>query len=141
MRTINSLKKDIVFSSMVDMNTQKHVLHISNEFDLIFDKKIKVSNFNNKIKQIALIFMAINPKTHSFRPDKKFWRWKAGNFDMYLNVPNYQFFCTATKTEARKIIAELYLTGIKKYLSKQKDFNHELFYKDVKELFLKEGII
>ena len=124
---------------MLDMKSKKHVLHISQEFDLLFEKKIQISNFSKKIKQIALIFMAINPKTHSFRPDKKFWRWKDGNFDMYLNVPDYEKFCNADKKKAKVIIAELYLTGIKKYLSKQKDFNHELFYKDVKNLFIDNG--
>ena len=58
-----------------------------------------------------------------------------------MNVPNYEQFCKANKPEAQKIIAELYLSGIKKYLSKQKDFKHELFYKDIKELFEKERIL
>ena len=83
----------------------------------------------------------MNPETPSFRPDKKFNRWKHKVFDIYMNVPDYEKFRTATKLEAQKIIAELYLSGIKKYLSKQKDFKYELFYKDIKELFEKEGIL
>ncbi len=85
--------------------------------------------------------MVMEPKTSSFRPDRKFNQRKIKSFDMYMNVPDYNKFRTATKQEAKKIIAELYLSGIKKYLSKQKDFKHELFYKDVKQLFEKEGII
>ena len=85
--------------------------------------------------------MAINPETHSFRPDKIINRRKNPIIELYMNVPDYEKFRSATKLEARKIIAKLYLSGIKKYLSKQKDFKYELFYNDVKELFEKEGVL
>ncbi len=141
MRTINSPKSKFVLSSMSDENVDLSLIEQDRAINKILNKDILLDSYTSKHKQICLTFMAMDPTTSSFRPDKKFWRWKAGNFDMYMNVPDYNKFRTATKQEAKKIIAELYLSGIKKYLSKQKDFKYELFYKDVKQLFEKEGII
>ncbi len=141
MRTINSKKSNFVFSSMTDNRVEKDILSICWDLSQISNKESKISKYTDKFQQIALTFMAINPQTHSFRPDKKFWRWKAKNFDMYMNVPDYEAFCKADKNGAKKIVAELYLKAIEKYLSKQKDFKHKLFYKDTKELFEKEGIL
>ena len=137
------MKKRNIFpiSSMTDWHVNDTLIETDRELVSILNQSLQINGYTKKITRVNLVFMVMNPSTHSFRPDKKFWRWKAGHFDMYMNVPDYDKFRTATKPEARKIIAELYLTGIKKYLSKQKDFNHELFYKDVKELFQKEGIL
>ena len=138
---IGTSKFNFVFSAMTDMNIKSYTPYICGELDKLFINNLLMKNYTKSQTELALIFMAIAPSTHSFRPDRKFNRRKFKSFDMYMNVPDYDKFRTATKPEAKKIIAELYLTGIKKYLSKQKDFNHELFYKDVKELFQKEGII
>ena len=128
-------------SAMIDMNVSEKNINFTYEMSNYLSENIDISIYGTKFQQIGLIFMAMNPTTPSFRPDKKINRWKHKVFDMYINVPDYEKFRTATKTEARKIIAELYLTGIKKYLSKQKDFNHKLFYKDVKKLFINKGIL
>ena len=128
------------FSGMNDENISKAPVFICSELTNYF-YEFNISDYSTNYKELCFIHMAIDPSTYSFRPDKKILRRKQNRFDMYMNVPDYDKFRTATKPEARKIIAELYLTGIKKYLSKQKDFKHELFYKDVKELFEKEGIL
>ena len=134
-------KNKLFFSSMSDEKISQTILSQDLYLEKILNNTINLNNYTNKFDRVGLIFMAIDPTTKSFRPDKKFNRWKQKVFDMYINVPDYDKFRTATKTEAQRIIVELYLSGIKKYLSKQKDFKHELFYKDVKELFEKEGIL
>ena len=136
----NTLTKDFSFTKMYDMNINKDIIYEDEFISTSVNKVINLKKYSESILNYLFIFMAINPATSSFRPDKKIMRRKTKRLDLYINV-DYEKFRTATKLEARKIIAELYLTGIKKYLSKQKDFNHELFYTDVKELFEKEGII
>lgn len=89
----------------------------------------------DKLKEICMTFMAMDPKTHSFRPDKKFWRWKSGAFDMYVNVPDYEEYCKITEKEvAKKIISKMFLESIKKYLWKRKDFDAPRFYIDVEKV-------
>ncbi len=141
MQETKAKKQGFIISSMLDIKTNKFLLFLSSIFYNLLNINLNISNYTKKHNEIGLIFMAMNPHLSLSRPDRKFNRRKFKSFDMYMNVPDYDKFRTATKPEAKKIIAELYLTGIKKYLSKQKDFNHELFYKDVKELFQKEGII
>ena len=137
---MNRQQIEFGFSGMNDENISKMPVLICSEFTNYF-YKFNISDYSNNYKELCFIHMAIDPNTHSFRPDKKILRRKQNRFDMYLNVPDYKKFRTATKPEACKIIAKLYLVGIKKYLSKEKDFNHELFYKDVKKLFIDNGIL
>ncbi len=132
---VGNEKLDLGFSTMYDMKVKRSNVNFSNEYSKFLDKNLQIKKYGNKIKEICLIFMAMDPATYSFRPDKKFWRWKSGVFDMYVNVPDYETFCNATHDEAKKIIAKLYLTSIKKYLWKRKDFDAPKFYKDVKEVF------
>ena len=128
-------------TSMSDWKIDIKQFHSDQEISDILNNCLNLKVYTNLFKQILFISMAITPETKSFRLDKKIMRRKFQTIELYINVPDYNKFRTATKPEARKIIAKLYLSGIKKYLSKQKNFKHELFYKDVKELFEKEGIL
>ena len=128
-------------TSMSDWKIDRENFHSDQKISDILNHFLNINKYTNLLKQILFITMAIDPSTKSFRPDKKIMRRKFQTLELYMNVPDYEKFSTATKLEARKIIAELYLSGIKKYLSKQKDFKYELFYNDVKELFEKEGIL
>ena len=125
----------LVFSSMSDEKVNFSILHQDRYLEDILNKSVKIDSYSEKIEEIGLIYMAMDPTTHSFRPDRKFWRWKSGVFDMYVNVPDYEKYCQATEAEAKKIIAQLYLDSIKKYLWKRKDFDAKQFYSDVKEVF------
>ena len=60
--------------------------------------------------------------------------------ELYLNLDYYKFLEADNQT-ALEMMAELYLKGINKFLSTCKDFDHELFYKDVKNLFIDNGIL
>ena len=130
-----------VISSMTDINNNKDVVYKAMNIDQILQQNLKLSNYTDKIKTIILVFMAINPESGSFRPDKKFWRWKNGDFDMYVNVPDYKKFCDSTDKEARNMIAKLYLSSIETYLSKRKDINYKQLYTDVKEQFTKAKVL
>ena len=127
------------FTNMIDSNINKDITDEDIFISNLLNKSTQINKYSNIIRNYLFIYIAIDPDK-PFLSDKKIMRHKTKRLDLYMNV-NYKEFIRATKEEARKIIAELYLTGIKKYLSKQKDFNHELFYTDVKELFEKEGII
>ncbi len=120
---------------MSDWNVDDTLVETDRNIVEIINKSLSINSYTKKMSRINLVFMAMDPTTHSFRPDRKFWRWKSGSFDMYVNVPDYEKFCNATHKEAKKIIAKLYLASIKKYLWKRKDFDAPKFYKDVKEVF------
>ncbi len=135
MQKTKAKKQGFVISSMLDIKTNKYLLVISSSFYNLLNINLHISNYTNQQKEIGFIFMAMNPQKPALRPDRKFWRWKSGSFDMYVNVPDYEKFCNATHKEAKKIIAKLYLASIKKYLWKRKDFDAPKFYKDVKEVF------
>ncbi len=122
------------FSPMYDMDVKRSNVDFSNEYSIFFEKKLQIADYTDKLKEICLIYMAIDPTSHSYRPNRKFWRWKSGIFDMYVNVPDYQKYCNATRKEAKKIIAELFLESIKKYLWKRKDFDAPKFYTDVERV-------
>ncbi len=123
------------FSAMVDMGVKDEVVFFTYELGQFLSGNLNISDYGSKLKEIFLIFMAMDPTTHSFRPDKKFWRWKSGAFDMYVNVPDYKEFCKITKKEeARKVIIKMFLESIKKYLWKRKDFDAPKFYTDVERV-------
>ncbi len=131
----NSKNITIGFSAMVDMGVNDEAVFFTHEMSLLLSNNLSISDYSSKQKEVCMIFMAMDPDTHSFRPDKKFWRWKSGAFDMYVNVPNYKEYCKITKEEkARKIIAEMFLESIKKYLWKRKDFDAPRFYIDVEKV-------
>jgi len=133
-------KPSICVSSMIDMNVPVEYQFISQHIvDHLW--KLKLIGYSEKIKQICLIFMALDPTTYSFRQDKHFWRWKRGVFDMYMNVPDYTAFCNATPLQAKQTVAQLYLKGIKTYLAKRKDIDHQKLYNDVKQVFTEAGLI
>ncbi len=125
----------IVFSSMSDDKIDFKLLNQDKYLESILNENLNIDNYSKKINRIILIYMAMNPETPPLRPDKKFWRWKSGSFDMYVNVPDFQKYCNATHKEAQKIIAELFLYSIKKYLWKRKDFDAPKFYTDVEKVF------
>ena len=131
-------KNGFVISCMIDNKPPKANVFASTDLTELLNKNLKISKYSNKVKEIGLIFMAINPDTHSYRPDRKFWRWKRGIFDMYINVDDYQIFCKTTPNDARKTVAQLYLTGIETYLSKRKDIDHKKLYEDVKRVFVEK---
>ena len=130
-----------VISCMIDSNINKNVLFSSMEIDKLLQQNLKLSNYSEKIKGISLILIAMNPDEGIPRPDRKFWRWKRGNFDMYVNVPDYKKFCESTKTEARNIVAKLYIKSLETYLSKRKDIDYKQLYSDVEREFEKGGVL
>ena len=130
-----------VISSMADTNPKRECVVSAMDVDKILQLNLKLSNYSDKINTIILNFMAIDPESGQFRPDKKNWRWKSQDFAMYANVPDYKKFCESNKTEARKIIAELYIKSIETYLSKRKDIDYVRLYADVKEPFVKGGVL
>ena len=127
------------FTKMIDMHIKRDIIHEDLVICDIINNSTNINKYSNAIKNFLFIYIAMNPE-QSVLPNKKIMRRTHPVLELYMNVDFEKFRCT-TKTKARKMLAELYLTGIKKYLSKQKDFKHELFYKDVKELFEREGIL
>ena len=101
-----------VFSSMSEEEVDFMLLDQDKYLETILNKNIAIDNYTNKINRLILIYMALDPQKSGLRPDRKFWRWKSGSFDMYVNVPDYKKFCNASKDEAKKIIAQLYLQSI-----------------------------
>ncbi len=130
------VKNGFVISCMSDMKPPRNNIYTSTDLSKILNQKLKISNYSEKIKELGLIFMSIDPETHSFRPDKKIWRWKSQVFDMYINVPDYNKFCKATPEEAQQIIKELFISGIEKYLTKRKDIDYKKLSEDIKKVFL-----
>ncbi len=128
-------KLPIAFSAMADMNVNKEAIFFTYELSQLLSNKINISDYGEKLKEICLIFMAMDPSTHSFRPDKKLWSWKYGVFGMYVNVPDYDEYCKIKNNlYAKKIIIKMYLESIKKYLWKRKDFDAPRFYTDVEKI-------
>jgi len=138
---MNILDYKFVISSMIDMRVPIVNTHADAYFDEIINNYLDLKKYSDKITEINMVYMAINPKTYSFRPDKKFWHWKSGLFEFFINVPDYEAFCKATESEARSIIALLFLKGIDRYLSKRKDINCTQLLADLVQLFLNENII
>ena len=130
-----------VLSSMTDMAVNIETVGDTNLINYLLNDNLALSKYTEKIREMGLIFMALDPTTHSFRPDRIFWRWKRGIFDMYMNVPDYQAFCNATPLEAKITIAQLYLKGIKTYLAQRNDIDHEKLYQDMKKLFADEKLV
>ncbi len=124
-----------IFSSMSDKEVAYSLLHQDRYLQEILNKNLLMENYTKKIKEIGLIYMAMDPQKPNLREDRKFWRWKSGFFDMYVNVPDFKKYCNATHKEAQQIIAELFLYSIKKYLWKRKDFDAPKFYTDVEKVF------
>jgi len=125
-------------SSMTDMYVKDYTKFLSWYFMEIFGN-IDIRNYSSSISNICLIFMAMKPDTFSFRPDKNIWRRKTHTFDMYVNVPDYEAFCNASETQARQIIANLFLQSIEKYLSKRKDIDFRRLYDDVKSCLIQSN--
>lgn len=132
-----NMKNGFVISSMSDMSVNHDNLISTNALVDALNQKLKISNYSDKVQEVGLIFMAIDPSSHSFRPDKKIWRWKSSVFDTYINVPDYEVFCKATEIEAQQIVGNMFLQGIKTHLSKRTDIDHKRLYADVKQVFEK----
>jgi len=130
-----------VISSMSDMDVPSRNVNTDVSLQAMVNENININNYTSKISELYMTYMAIDPKTRSFRPDKKFWRWKNGEFEFFINVPDYEAFCKATENEARTIIALLFLKGIDRFLSKRKDINTKQLLADLVQLFLTENII
>jgi len=130
-----------VISSMSDMDVPSRNVNTDVSLQALVNENLTLDNYSVKISELCMIYMAIDPKTHSFRPDKKFWHWKEGIFRFFINVPDYEAFCKATESEARSIIALLFLKGIDRFLSKRKDINTKQLRGDLIQLFLNENII
>ncbi len=124
-----------IFSSMSDEQIDFSLLSQDNHLRELLNKNLDIEDYTQKIKRVGLIYMAMDPKISNVRENRKFWRWKSRFFDMYVNVPDYWIYCNATHKEAQKIIAELFLYSIKKYLWKRKDFDAPKFYTDVEKVF------
>jgi hypothetical protein len=125
----------IGFSAMVDMGVDDKAVFITHELGLLLSNNLNISDYGEKLKETCMIFMAMDPATHSFRQDKKLWSWKHGVFGMYVNVPDYEEYCKiTTKAEAKKVISKMFLESIKKYLWKRKDFDAPKFYDDVERV-------
>jgi len=130
-----------VISSMSDMNVPSKNIDTDIELKKLINDNLNIINYSTKIKELYMTYMVIDPKTKSFRADKKFWHWKTGLFDFFINVPDYEAFCKATEIEARSIIAQLFLKGINTYLSIRNDINHKQLLTDTINLFVNEAII
>ncbi len=132
---IDDKKLPLGFSAMTDSGVNDKAIYFTYELSQLLSNRLGISNYGSKLKEICLIFMAINPKTHSFRSDKKLWQWKSGVFGMFVNVPDYEEYCRITEKEvAQKIISKMFLESIKKYLWKRKDFDAPKFYTDVEKV-------
>ena len=137
---MRQLDSGFVISSMADMNSKRANILSAMDIDQLLQQKLKTSDYSDKIKKIGFVFIALDPKK-SKRENNKVWRWKSSVFEMYVNVPDYKKFCKSTEAEARKIIAKLFLSSLETYLSKRKDINYKQLYVDVKEQFVKGGVL
>ncbi len=132
---MKKLNNGFVISNMSDMKPPRVNVFAGTDLTELLNQKLKMSDYSEKIKEVGLIFMSIDPDTHSFRPDKKIWRWKSQVFDMYINVPDYNVFCTASVKEAEQIINKLFISGIDIYLSKRNDIDYKKLRNDVEMVF------
>ena len=137
----NYKMKEFAFTSSSD-----EIIPLSKfEKDLVIKKNLNkfltLNKYSDKYTSLFTIYQAFAPDDiYSQYKEKKRFRRKTKVMELYLNLDYHKFLKADNKT-ALQMMAELFLKGINKFLSTCKDFDHELFYKDVKKLFEKEGIL
>ncbi len=107
----------------------------------LLNSNLKAEKYTTIIRSIFCIYQAFAPDDiYCNYPEKKVLRRKTKALEMYMNL-DYHQFVKASNEEAKIMLSELYLKGIEKYLIGRKDFKGKEFYHDVKQLFLKHGLL
>ena len=126
-----------------DRGSKKNVYFIT-EINKLLNSKLDIKNYSSNLinyyTTTFLIYPHYNGKGVNWQ-ERKYFKRKEKKFFIDVRFPDYERFCNADKKEALQIMAEQTLRGTKKYLSKVKGFEFEKFYNDMKQLFIKEGII
>jgi len=134
-------KPPFCFSGMVYVKAEINIAH-STILQDIMNNKLALKDYiiGNKIKHLTITFIAYPENWEGInRKEQKYYRKETKTIFLDLKISNFDIFCSATKTESIKIMAAETLRGTEKFLSSEKDFQYELFYKDLKALFIKEG--
>lgn len=126
---------DFTISSIIFEKDDNDATRQAKELDKILQKNLKLSNYTDTIKKLALFFVVEEPNDDPFWPDNDKWIEEYQFYNMYLNVPDYHKYLKATSTDAKLIVANLFLKGIKTYLSKREDIDHEKLYEDMRQVF------
>lgn len=104
-------------------------------------QNLKLKEYTDLISSIFCIYQVLEPDNIyvSFK-EKRVLREDTMIMEIYVNL-DYHKFLKTNNEEAKYMMSELYLRGIKKYLMKRQDFKGKEFYKDVKELFEKHKFL
>ncbi len=107
----------------------------------ILNSNLKSEKYTDLISSVFCIYQAFAPDDiYCNFPEKKVLRRKTKVMELYMNL-DYHRFVKADNEEAKRMMSELYLKGIEKYLVGRKDFKGKEFYQDVKQLFLEHGLL
>ena len=136
METIQN--KSFGFTAKVDEKNLHKVLQFRLIKELL-NKHLNLSDYTKELSEIVFVYLASSPEISIPEKDFKKYRRKHKCLEIGVNI-DYQCICKADKENSLKILAETYLKGIKTNM-RYKDFDHNKFYKDVKQLFVDNKLI
>jgi hypothetical protein len=111
-------------------------------FDEIFAEifaKLNINSYTDNWQRACIVIVLL---ANDFFAEKE--RLIAGKKTKKLEIrinADYDRLLQADERETLQIIAETYLKAIEIFLLPRKDFEGKKFYEDVKNLFVKEGIL
>jgi len=131
----------IILSSKSDLEAEKNIATI-NKINNLLNEEIILSKYsNNLINSLTIIYLILNPNYKGVkREERKYFKRVEKHFFIDIEIP-YQAFCEADTKTALQILANNTLRCITKFLESLKNFDYQLFYNDVKNLFENENII
>ncbi len=105
----------------------------------LLNENFSIARYSKNLNKIVFIYILLNQSVSFEVENFKRYRRKNKILEVGLNL-SQQEFTNINEKETVQLLAKKYLLGIEQYMIR-KDFNHELFYKDVKKLFIDNGII
>jgi len=133
-------KSNFVFSAM-HYRAEKNIYNTT-FFNYLLNNNLLIHKYSvDKIKYLTFTFL-IFPIDYKGvkREERKYFKRTEKHFFMDIEIP-YQAFCDSDSKTALQILANNTLRCITKFLESFKNFDYQLFYKDVKNLFENEKII
>jgi len=108
----------------------------------LMNKNLLLSNYSGVLKNLTLTYLVLEPNNKGVNwKERKYYKRSEQKYFIDIGFPDYERFCKASKSEALTIMAEQTLRASQKFLSKEKNFDHEAFRKDLTDLLRKENII
>jgi Immunity protein 44 len=131
---------DFVCTGKLDWHIQNMLfLNAVNTLEAMLNTQLPIKKYGQGLDRIAFIYI-IMKDTRMHPNDKVFFR-KRKKLMISLEL-DFEKAVQADLEELIELEAILYLETIKRYKAwKIKDFDSDLFYEDVRNLFLEKGII